>query len=178
MSTEREHQRDAERAQAPARVPEARHALRRLASTIGNAAMARWARPGSGLLPGGAVHPDVQSAIEAQRGGGSALDADARARIAPAVGDALTDVRIHDNAAADTLARSVEARAFTVGADVFFAGGEYRPNTASGDRLLAHELTHVVQQRGATAGGQLRVTDPGGADETEAESIAGELDGG
>jgi Domain of unknown function (DUF4157) len=174
MSAEREHRRDAPGTPEHA-AADGRPALRRLATAIGNAAMARLAQPGAGLLPGGTVHPDVEAAIGARRGGGSALDASARARIAPTLGDALTDVRVHHDAAADTLARSVEARAFTVGADVFFARGEYRPNTASGDELLAHELTHVAQQRDASQGGTLRVTDPGGAEEAEAESVAREL---
>ena len=155
-----------------------RPALQRLASAIGNAAMARVAQSGSGLLPGGAVHPDVEAALAAERGGGSALDPDVRTRMGPALGDSLSDVRVHDDAAADTLARSVAARAFTVGADVFFAQGEYRPGTATGEQLLAHELTHVVQQRGGSQGGPLRVTTPGGSDEAEAEAMADELGGG
>ncbi|MCR9140899.1 MAG: DUF4157 domain-containing protein [bacterium] len=57
------------------------------------------------------------------------------------------NVRIHTNAAAAEAAESVNARAFTLGQNIAFAGGEYRPGTTSGRRLLAHELAHTVQQR-------------------------------
>ena len=179
MSAERDrrHRHDKDEASAR-RIATGEQALQRLASSIGNAAMARLAESGSGLLPGGTVHPDVQAAIASRRGAGSSLDHGARSRIGPALGDSFGDVRVHSDATADTLARSVEARAFTVGSDVFFAEGQYQPGTASGDRLLAHELTHVVQQRGASTGGPLRVTDTGGPDEVEAEATARELGGG
>jgi hypothetical protein len=147
----------------------------RLASAVGNTAFARFARSGSGLLPGGRVHPDVEAAIAVARGTGSALDARVRDQIGPAVNDDLSDVRVHTDDRADTLSRAVAARAFTTGNDVFFARGEYRPGTASGDQLLAHELAHVVQQRGAPASGPLTVTDPGGALEAEADAVADEL---
>jgi hypothetical protein len=161
---------------APRRSPAT--ALHRLASTIGNAAFARFARSGSGLLPSGRVHPDVEAAIATARGTGSALDAGVRGRVAPTVGDDLADVRVHTDERADHLSRAVAARAFTTGSDVFFAQGEYRPGTSAGDQLLAHELTHVVQQRGAPVSGPLTVTDPGGALEDEAEAVADGLTGG
>ncbi|MDQ4048465.1 MAG: DUF4157 domain-containing protein, partial [Actinomycetota bacterium] len=65
--------------------------------------------------------------------------------------------------------------AFTVGSDVFFAAGEYRPGTPAGDELIAHELTHVVQQRGAPLSGPLTVSQPGDALEREAEALARDL---
>lgn len=140
---------------------------------LGNAELARLlATEGSGLLPGGRVHPAVESQIGRARGGGVSLDPGARVRIEPLVGDSLTDVRVHDNPSADALARSVQARAFTTGRDVFFARGEYRPGSASGERLLAHELTHVVQQRGAPLSGPLTVSDPGDPFEREADRTA------
>jgi hypothetical protein len=71
----------------------------------------------------------------------------------------------------------VSARAFTTGTDVYFASGEYRPGTSDGDSLLAHELTHVTQQRGAPASGPLTVSEPGDAMETEADAVAGGFDG-
>ena len=85
---------------------------------------------------------------------------------------------MHTDEHADALARAVSARAFTTGPDIFFARGEYRPATTTGDALLAHELTHVVQQRGSPATGPLTVTDPGGELEAEAEATARELGGG
>ena len=180
MSGTRRHERRPDRAEEPGREPAPTHvdALRTVASNAGNAAFARFAEPGSGILPGGRVHPGVESAIAAARGGGRALDGPVRERVAEALDDPLTDVRVHADERADALARSVSARAFTTGTDIFFARGEYQPRTACGDALLAHELTHVVQQRGGPAAGPLTVTDPGGALETEAEAMARELGDG
>jgi hypothetical protein len=180
MSGTRRHEREGHRADAPAREPAPTRVdvLRTVASNAGNAAFARFAEPGSGILPGGRVHPDVESAIATARGGGRALDAPVRDRVGEALDDPLTDVRVHADAHADALARSVSARAFTTGTDIFFARDEYRPQTASGDALIAHELTHVVQQRGGPVTGPLTVTEPGGALEAEAEATARELGGG
>jgi hypothetical protein len=176
---EHEHERRHDRTSEPRRESQQPlAAVRSVASSIGNAAFARFAEPGSGILPGGRVHPGVETAIAAARGQGGALDAGVRDRVGAALGDPLTDVRVHADECADALARSVSARAFTTGADVFFARGEYRPATATGDALLAHELTHVVQQRDSPATGPLTVTDPGGELEVEAEATARELGGG
>jgi hypothetical protein len=180
MSGTRRHEREHDRADEPEREPAPTHvdALRAVASNTGNAAFARFAEPGSGILPGGRVHSDIESAIGAARGHGRALDGPLRERVGDALDDPLTDVRVHADERADALARSVSARAFTTGTDIFFARDEYRPRTASGDALLAHELTHVVQQRGSPATGPLTVTDSGGALEAEAEAMARELGDG
>jgi hypothetical protein len=165
-------ERDGARPGAAHAKPPRREALTALASAIGNAAFGRLAREGAGLLPGGRVAGAVEAAIAARRGCGRPLDAGVRARVAPELGDQLTDVRVHDDAEAAALARAVSAQAFTTGADVYFDHGQYRPGTRDGDRLLAHELTHVVQQRGAPTTGPLTVTEPGGALEREAEAEA------
>jgi len=151
--------------------------LERVASGVGNRAFAELARHGEGILPDGRAHPDVEHAIAARRGGGRALDPGVRERMGPGLGDGLGDVRVHDGREADALARSVQARAFAVGSDLFFAEGEHRPGTAAGDRLIAHELTHVVQQRGAPVDGPLTVSQPGDASEREADRAADELAG-
>ena len=151
--------------------------VERLASSVGNRAFAALARQGEGILPDGRAHPDVEAAIAASRGGGRALDGAVRERLAPGLGDPLTDVRVHEDPDADHLARAVSARAFAVGSDLFFAEGEHRPGTSEGNRLLAHELTHVVQQRGAPTSGPLSVSQPGDALEREADRAADELAG-
>jgi hypothetical protein len=79
---------------------------------------------------------------------GRPLDAGTRAYMEPRFGHSFAHVRVHDDARAAASARAVNARAYTVGADVVFGRGEYRPG-ADGRRLLAHELAHVVQQDGA-----------------------------
>jgi hypothetical protein len=179
----REGEREAESAFAPVAPEQQREAPapsgpERLASDVGNRAFgALIARQGAGILPDGTVHPEVQATIAGARGGGGGLDRRARERFGPALGDGLQDVRVHTDSDADALARSVSARAFTTGSDVFFASGEYRPGSGEGDQLLAHELTHVVQQRGAPTSGPLTVSEPGDAQETEAEAVAHELTG-
>jgi len=150
-----------------------------VASSVGNRAFGQLIgrAPGDGIMPGGVVHPDVASTIATTNGSGHTLDPDARERLAPHVGDPLTDVRVHTDSTADALARSVSARAFTTGSDVYFAAGEYRPGSSDGDSLLAHELTHVTQQRGAPTSGPLTVSEPGDTMETEADTVASGLDG-
>ena len=132
---------------------------------------------GGGLLAGGRVHPDVTAQIAARRGRGTPLDPGVRAQMEGAFNHSFTDVRVHTDPLATALARSVEARAFTTGADIYFAGGEYSPSSSSGQQLLAHELTHVVQQRGAPTTGELTVSTPGDTLEREAERAAGTIAG-
>jgi hypothetical protein len=89
------------------------------------------------------------AAIAASRGGGQPLPTGERAFFEPRMGANLGPVRIHADAQAARLSADLAARAFTVGSDVYFGGGEYRPGEGEGRRLIAHELTHVLQQRGA-----------------------------
>ncbi len=87
-------------------------------------------------------------------------------------------VRVHTGAQADRLSRSVSAEAFTVGSDIFFRKGSYTPSAASGQRLLAHELTHVVQQGGSKANkvqAKLSVGPAGDAYEQEAERVSAQV---
>jgi hypothetical protein len=98
-------------------------------------------------LPGSIpVTPDVDSQIQALRGGGQPLDAATRAFMEPRFGYNFGQVRVHADAKAAESARAVNALAYTVGRDVVFGTGEYAPQTKQGKRLLAHELTHVAQQ--------------------------------
>jgi hypothetical protein len=166
-----DHERLEQRALDPRRVP----APQRLAAAVGNRAFAQLARAGGGVLPSGRVHPDVQATIDRRRGGGMPLDVATRDRMEPLLGEGLGDVRVHTDPTAAGLARSVDARAFTTGRDIFFGPGEYRPGEASGRHLVAHELAHVVQQRGAPATGPLQVTEPGDVHEVAADAVADEL---
>ena len=79
---------------------------------------------------------------------GKPLSDEMRSFFEPRFGTGFDDVRVHTGGAADKMARSVNAEAFTTGSDVVFRAGAYRPETRAGRRLIAHELTHVVQQRG------------------------------
>jgi hypothetical protein len=156
----------------PEQAPQPQAPLTRVAAAVGNRGFARTIarmRDGDGILPGCVVHPDVEAAIGAARGGGQPAQRATTTSVGSVLGDSLSDVRVHTDAGAAALARSVSARAFTVGSDIFFGPGEYQPSTPSGRELLAHELVHVVQQRGAPRSGPLTVSQPGDALEREAE---------
>jgi hypothetical protein len=84
----------------------------------------------------------------------------------------LGEVRIFTSSAADAAATAYGAQAFALGLDVFFASGRYQPETPEGQELIAHEVAHTVQQRGAKREGPLEVSSPGDAHEVEAEQFA------
>jgi len=105
--------------------------------------------PAGGDGSGGTVAPGTATAIAARLGGGSPLSPTIRADLEPRIGADFSSVRVHTDSHAATLSQSLGARAFTVGGDIFFGRGEYRPETAQGRGLLAHELTHTVQQGAA-----------------------------
>src|SRR6185436_11878930 len=124
-------------------------------------------------------------------GTGSPLPAGVRAKMEPKLGGNLGNVRVHTDAESTEAAKGFGARAFTVGEDIHFNQGEFSPGSREGDKLLAHELTHVVQgqksgiQRKEEAGGGEKkdqgpeVSDPAEPAEVEAEAkskeVAGEL---
>jgi len=167
-----------ERASSIPRTPDRGQPLTRIAAALGNRGFTRTIarmRDGDGILPGGVVHPDVEAAIVAARGRGLPADRAVTDHVGAALGDSLSDVRIHRDDHAAALARSVSARAFTVGSDIFFGPGEYEPTTRHGRELLTHELVHVVQQRGAPHAGPLTVSQPGDALEREAEDVSHDI---
>src|SRR5262249_59399498 len=90
----------------------------------------------------------------------------------PQLGRDFREVRIHTGPVAEASARAVHARAYTVGNDVVFGAGQYAPRTAHGNRLLAHELTHVVQQSGARAEYPLRIAPANDTHERAASAAA------
>lgn len=94
------------------------------------------------------VTPTINSGIQSLHGGGTPLSRSARSFFEPRFGVNLSKVRLHNNTQAANLARSVNARAFTFGHNVVFGAGEYSPDASSGRKVLAHELTHVMQQNG------------------------------
>jgi hypothetical protein len=110
--------------------------------------------PAPGTWPG--QTPRVRSgagpALDFLHSGGRPLPAPARAFFEPRLGHDLKRVRIHTDGRAAEAARVLDAKAFTIGRDVVFGAGMYAPDTPPGRRLLAHELTHVVQQTGLANG--------------------------
>ena len=93
---------------------------------------------------------DVETGIQQARGGGQPLAANIQQPMEQAFGADFSKVKVHTDTKADQLNQSIQAKAFTTGQDVFFRKGEYNPGSRGGQELIAHELTHVVQQtRGA-----------------------------
>ncbi|HYR11069.1 MAG TPA: DUF4157 domain-containing protein [Longimicrobium sp.] len=107
--------------------------------------------PASGAAAAPAVGPQLESTVRASQGRGDPLPPDARGFFEPRFGADFSGVRVHTDARAGAAARELNARAFTVGNDIYFGGGEYRPGSSGGRHLLGHELTHVVQQGGGEA---------------------------
>ncbi|KAF5424184.1 MAG: protein of unknown function (DUF4157) [Candidatus Methanocomedens sp.] len=94
------------------------------------------------------VTPNLESNILSLKGGGKPLPENDRAFFEPRFGQDFSQVRLHTDTRAAESARTVNARAFTAGRDVVFGAGQYTVQTLKGKRLLAHELTHVMQQKG------------------------------
>jgi hypothetical protein len=111
------------------------------------------------------------------RGGGQPLAPKTRMAMEGALGADFSGVRVHTDAAASASAQAVQAHAYTVGSDVVFQSGKYEPETPSGQRMLAHELTHVVQQRSGPVdatptGAGISVSHPSDSYERAAEASA------
>ncbi len=110
-------------------------------------------------------------------GGGAPLDKDTRADMESRLGHDFGDVRVHTDSGAHESAKAVNAHAYTVGPNIVFQRDKYAPSSTDGRTMLAHELTHVVQQRsgpvdGTPAGGSIQVSDPSDRFEREAVSNA------
>jgi hypothetical protein len=91
----------------------------------------------------------VESGLASQQGGGSPLDEEVRSFMEPRFGNDFSSVRIHTGSNAVQMNKELHAQAFTHGSDIYFNAGRYNPGSNEGKQLLAHELTHVVQQTGA-----------------------------
>ena len=127
---------------------------------------------------GGADRP-LERALE-ESPVGEPLDSEARQTLEPNFGYDLSTIRIHADAEADRLASSVGARAFTSGSDIFFRRGAYQPSSSRGLHLLAHEATHVMQQKagdvpGTPQEGGVWVSDPSDEFERSAHRTADRL---
>ncbi len=90
--------------------------------------------------------PEIEGRLAALKGGGSPLSDEVRATMEPRFGADFGGVRVHTGGEADHLNRQLSAEAFTHGQDIYMRAGKYAPGTAVGNRLLAHELAHTVQQ--------------------------------
>jgi hypothetical protein len=110
----------------------------------------------------------------AAEGSGHAIPGGLRQKFEASLGTDLGGVRIHTHGAAQEASASLGARAYAVGQDVFMGAGQYNPDSPDGAWLMAHEVAHTVQQRGASSGPQtkLEVSESGDSMETEADSAA------
>ncbi len=92
--------------------------------------------------------PELEASINRARGGGQPMADNIRQPMEKAFSADFSRVKIHTNSQSDQLNQSIQARAFTTGQDVFFRQGAYEPESRGGQELIAHELTHIVQQNG------------------------------
>jgi hypothetical protein len=146
-----------------------REAIAHLQAVAGNAGVAQ-------LLDDEA--PDKVRSVLSRSG--ESLEPAVAADMSSRLGADLSDVRIHRDAAASESAQAVNANAYTVGSDIVFRSGQYDPSSPSGQRTLAHELSHVLQQRegavdGTDVGGGLALSHPSDRFEREASSSAERL---
>jgi hypothetical protein len=119
-------------------------------------------------IEGGDVGPDTAQRISSARGGGSSLDSSTQATMESGFGTSFADVRVHQDSQSDMLNRRLTSHAFTTGNDIFLRGDA----SASDSHLIAHELTHVVQQRSMGGGGAMTVGSAGDAHESDADATA------
>jgi hypothetical protein len=127
---------------------------------------------------GGQVPPEVEAGIRRARGGGQPLEGALQEQMSASLGHDFSGVRVHTDAEADALNQQLTAKAFTTGRDLFFRRGAYEPGSRRGRDLIAHELSHVVQQStGRVHGGGRGVTvrPAGDSFEQEAQSAARRL---
>jgi hypothetical protein len=149
------------------------HPLADLQRQVGNRAVQQLIQRSGGQ---GAyeLDEDTTGRINSARGGGQELESSTQEQMSKSIGYDFSDVNVHTSREADELNQAVGAEAFTTGNDVFFREGAYNPGSQEGQELIAHELTHVVQQgtgqTGSSAG--MTVNAPGDAHEKEADVVA------
>jgi tetratricopeptide (TPR) repeat protein len=112
----------------------------------------------------------------AQSNAGKSLDSSLRSELEPQFGHDFANVRVHADAQADQMAKSLNANAFVAGQDVYFREGMFKPDSGEGKQLLAHELTHTIQQsRGTSSSTDLSVSKSGDpleqATQTQANAV-------
>jgi hypothetical protein len=155
--------------------------------TLGNAGAMHLQRMAGNAAVGALVQRKASGGEEQQdarpvhdvigKGGGSSLPEGVRNQMESSMGQDFSDVRVHTGTDAANASKSVQAQAFTVGNEIVFNEGKYNPGSADGDRTIAHELTHVVQQRngavdGESRGGGIKVSTPDDRFEQQAEATA------
>ncbi|GAA0560438.1 eCIS core domain-containing protein [Chitinophaga japonensis] len=103
------------------------------------------------------LNDEVTASLNSSKGGGQLMQHETRDWMENRFGTDFSSVRIHTDSRAVQLSRDLNAHAFTHGTDIYFNQGQYSPGSSEGRRLLAHELTHVVQQRGDELGRKKKI---------------------
>ena len=118
--------------------------------------------------------PEAPAGVDLFPPGGEPLDRQTRGYMESRIGVDLGAVRVHTDSQAAVAASDLNAEAYTSGRDIYFGAGRYQPEAPDGKELLAHELTHTVQQANDSQGvqGKLRVSQPGDPDERQADEVA------
>jgi hypothetical protein len=149
-------------------------AILRLQQQAGNRAVQRlFQREGGG--EGFELDDATAGRINRARGGGQPLESSLQAQMGETMGYDFSGVRVHTGAESDALNEQLSARAFTTGQDIFVRSGDYNPASSGGRELIAHELSHVVQQgtgRVSGSGSGMTVRPAGDAYEQEADATA------
>jgi hypothetical protein len=123
------------------------------------------------------TEPSLSQRIQAAQSQGESLDPGVQRQVENGIGANLGQVRIHTDGEADALSRAVSAKAFTTGQDIFFRAGAYNPDSIEGLHLIAHEVTHTLQQAAGPVAGHLTeegvsISDPNDSFEQAAENVA------
>ncbi len=150
--------------------------LTQMQRTVGNASVQRFLAQRSGQGPS-EVDEDTATTINTHRGSGQTLDEGIAGKAGAVMGQDFSGVNVHTDSTADNLSRNLGAVAFTTGNDIFFRSGAYSPKSSEGQKLISHELTHVVQQGASTPAVQSKMTvnDPNDQYEKEADSVADQV---
>ena len=149
-----------------------------LQKLVGNRAVQRLLAQRSGATSTNQsfeVEDETAQRIERERGGGEALDSSVQEQMGAAMGYDFNQVKVHASPEADALNRELGAEAFTTGNDIYFREGAYDPGSSGGQELLAHEMTHVVQQSSGLVGGggtKMTVNAPDDSYEKNADDVA------
>ncbi|MBW6474529.1 MAG: DUF4157 domain-containing protein, partial [Anaerolineaceae bacterium] len=115
----------------------------------------------------------IADEIQRARGGGQPLGSEISSQVTQKFGKSLNNVRLHTDRKSDQISRQINARAFTVGNDIFFRSGAYSPNSEQGKQTLLHEFAHVVQQSpSGTSSGPLKLGEPDDQFEREADQVS------
>jgi hypothetical protein len=182
----REHQFDAEEArlrpkgswiEEPVTEHQGRAAAEGRHDVLGEAGMVGLQRAAGNSAVSSMVEDEPSPVHDVVSSGGRPLEPEVRADMEGRLGADFSDVKVHDDSAAHRSAQAVNAHAYTVGSNVVFQRDKYDPGSDAGRTMLAHELTHVVQQRsgpvdGTPSGGGIRVSDPSDRYEREAAANA------